>query len=578
MTFTSQAPFATECRTCKDIWDLFANPIVANDATRQLSLGRLDDEALTFPCQQHTSLLKSLLNKIPDPGTKGSLSYASVLFERKSQTPFVSFRLRDLDDPSHDGHHLPLLLEKRDEVPDHPGLASSVDAQWIDIDKLKNWIGTCITTHGEVCANPLKIKPAIPELLIDVERKCIVSASHQTRFVALSYRFGNSVPFCLNERQLQELREDSAIDRPHVLDNLPLTVKHAISLTAALGERYLWADALCIVHGRPVGTAEQLGQMSAIYATALVTIVADDGDGLTGLRGLLGISAEPRQITQEHIPFHDERLVLWDRAAHHITSKGTYHQRCWTFQEFIMSSRKLIFKHGRAHWVCQHCQWHEDVNFEKQPEFDSHLKTLLSGAPDIQALGLSLSRYNQRNLTFDEDALPAISGFLTVLSRTFAGGFLSGLPEMMFDTALGWTPAFTRKGLVKRASAEKFIPGDLGAAAHLPSWSWTAWKGPFAFPSGKVHPIAEWYASEDSQGRERRRVDSTWYKERHATASPAPVTASTPFAMPPQGKFLFAKTQKAFLWACRATPSETKSNARDPVLELRTDGFHGTQI
>jgi hypothetical protein len=573
MTPIPHAPFATECQICKDIWNLFADE---NEVTRQLSLGQLD-LALASPCQQHSLLLGSLLEIIPGSETKGSLSHASVLFERKCRTPFVSFKLRNLDDPNHDGHHLPLLLEKRQEVHDHPGLARNVDPQWIDVDTIRDWIQTCVTTHGDSCTNPLKISPAIPELLIDVQQRCIVSASSQARFIALSYRFGDSASFCLTEKQLRDLRQDSAIDRPDVLDKLPLTVKHAMFLTAALGERYLWADALCIVHGRSVGTAEQLGQMSAIYATALLTIVADDGDGLTGLRGLRGISTEPRYIAQEHINFCGERLVLYDRAAHHITSKGAYHQRCWTFQEFTMSPRKLIFKHGGVHWVCQRYQWHEDVDFEKEPEFDSHLKAMLSGVPDLQALGLSLSRYNQRNLTFDQDALPAISGFLTVLSRTFAGGLLFGLPEVTFDSALGWKPAFNRKGLVKRASAGTDSFGDLGVP-DLPSWSWTAWKGPFAFPSEKVHPITEWYTSDGPRGHERRRIDSTWHRERYTITSPAPITASTPFAMPQQTPYLFANTQKASLWACRSSSTATKSTARDPVLKLRSSSARGAEI
>jgi len=514
------------------------------------------------------------LNVIPGSVTKDSLTNASVLFEKKSQTPFVSFRLRHFDDLTHDGHHLPLLLEKKHGIHDHPGLARKVDPQWFDVGRIRSWIKTCVTTHGETCANPLKITPATPELLIDVERRCIVSANNQTRFVALSYRFGDSVPFCLDERQLQELREDSAIDRPDVLEKLPLTVKHAMSLTAALGERHLWADALCIVHGRPVGTAEQLGQMSAIYATALLTVVADDGDGLTGLRGLPEISAEPRHIMQEHIPFNGERLVLWDRITHHVTSKGAYHQRCWTFQEFTMSARKLIFKHGRVHWVCQRCQWHEDVEFEKEPEFDLHLKAMLSGNPNIEALGLSLSRYNQRNLTYDRDALPAISGFLTVLSRTFAGGFIFGLPEMMFDGALGWGPAFTRKGLTRRTSASDLTPGDLGVT-DLPSWSWMAWKGPLVFPSDEVHPITEWYTGNDLRGRTQRRIDSV---SNNTTVSPAPIAASTSFTMPPQTRYLFAKTQKASLWAYRSDPPEAKSTARDPILKLRTGSARGAEI
>lgn len=54
-------------------------------------------------------------------------------------------------------------------------------------------------------------------------------------------------------------------------------------LTSSIGERYLWADVLCIVHGDTEGTAEQLNLMGSIYASAIITTVAADEDSQEGL-------------------------------------------------------------------------------------------------------------------------------------------------------------------------------------------------------------------------------------------------------------------------------------------------------
>jgi hypothetical protein len=49
--------------------------------------------------------------------------------------------------------------------------------------------------------------------------------------------------------------------------------------------------------------------MGAIYANAIVTIVATDGDSESGIPGLKGISS-PRGMRQNIIPFGDERLLF----------------------------------------------------------------------------------------------------------------------------------------------------------------------------------------------------------------------------------------------------------------------------
>jgi hypothetical protein len=55
--------------------------------------------------------------------------------------------------------------------------------------------------------------------------------------------------------------------------------------------------------------------------------------------------------------------------------------------------------------------------------------------PLLSDLGDMVGYYNDKNLTFSEDALAAFSGIQTHLSQTF-GPMLYGLPEVFFDIAL----------------------------------------------------------------------------------------------------------------------------------------------
>ncbi|KAF2994162.1 hypothetical protein E8E13_000740 [Curvularia kusanoi] len=59
-----------------------------------------------------------------------------------------------------------------------------------------------------------------------------------------------------------------------------------------------------------------------------------------------------------------------------------------------------------------------------------------SNWPDLSTYMEIASLYNIRDLTYPQDALPAISGVLNTLARSFPSGFVSGLPCMFLDIAL----------------------------------------------------------------------------------------------------------------------------------------------
>jgi hypothetical protein len=370
----------------------------------------------------------------------------------------------------------------------------------------------------------------IPSLLVDAKRKCIVPGREGYAYMALSYRLGNVAPFRLNKTMLADLQIDFALDDPCVLAKLPLTVRHAIALTGALGARYLWTDVLCIVHDSPVSVADQLNKMSAIYASALLTIVAADGDGSFGIPGLLNIS-DPRAPPQEVFAMQDERLIVHKSVEidGRFATDVEYHKRGWTYQEYLVSPRKLMFIHREVYWICKQCEWHESdvqaVNHAKDRSW-RQLDLVPIGAPKIDSLSRMLNQYNKRILSFDEDALPAISGLLTVLSREFVGGFLYGLPERFFDVALTWQPE-TESLLQKRTASGANNETSLGASG-MPSWSWIAWSGGIKFGLFEVahvpfwnggilretKPITEWYTSNEVQGQKRRKIASSWHLDR----------------------------------------------------------------
>lgn len=111
------------------------------------------------------------------------------------------------------------------------------------------------------------------------------------------------------------------VGKPKVLDGwedlIPRTIQDAISFVRAVGEHYLWCDALCLIQNDPKDVQRGVEVMDLIYENALFTIVAACGYDVNA--GLPGVSLGTRLVVTEtvkiapgvalgyHIGF-DERL------------------------------------------------------------------------------------------------------------------------------------------------------------------------------------------------------------------------------------------------------------------------------
>jgi hypothetical protein len=221
-----------------------------------------------------------------------------------------------------------IIMLKSDSAPRHLGCGIRIDPDWIDLQLAKKWKQRCLGEHGFKCNNPLKVSPVRPFWVVDVVSECITPGRDCGAFVALSYRWGNHSWPAVNQETLNVLRKPGALSTAHMA---PI-VRHAMFLTLALGERYLWVDALCVIQGDDTETVHQLSLMGAFYASAVLTIVVADGDSSTGIQGLKGVSS-PRKAKQALIPFGEEMLLCTDFQIH----LGDYKTRGWTYQEYIMS-------------------------------------------------------------------------------------------------------------------------------------------------------------------------------------------------------------------------------------------------
>ncbi|KAL2824062.1 heterokaryon incompatibility protein-domain-containing protein [Aspergillus cavernicola] len=586
------------CEICREISKAFAD----HDSPYKVDLGSFEAVA-DSKCPKHTPLLEAFKD-YSHSKTRKSDNIELQVYKGCS----VSLRR------SRVGSVWNLLLVKQESLPNHIGTGRILNPDWVDIGILNHWKNRCMSLHGVKCENPMKIWPTRPAWLIDVENKCIVSGLDCGNFVALSYRLGEDKGFRVNVDMAVQLQQPYILDSPEFSEHLPPIIRHAMYLTSAIGERYLWVDVLCIIHGDAADTAAQLNLMGAIYASAVVTIISADGDSQDGLPGLQHVSST-RTLEQRVLPFGEDRIVVRNTNIFSMGSWTPYHKRGWTYQGYKMSTRKIMLVKKELHWECQCSVWHEEMTLgtELDQYIDPRLQVILAGFPDIESLGHALSDYNQRGLQYEEDALPAISGLLTVLSRSFLGGFLYGLPEMLFDRALGWGPYWSHTDLKRRTVSNRSSDSRLSHSA-LPSWSWIGWQGLANIGRNEAIrinrlknqiqetiPITEWYTSSSRSGSPSRRIRSTWFENRDTFknfARPLPagwtrhdnppdedeltylypdgcgdyhfkhrnmtdkhcdswyypfpvpdIEDSTPWFVPEQTPYLFCKTKRTMLWA-----------------------------
>jgi hypothetical protein len=184
---------------------------------------------------------------------------------------------------------------------------ASLDPDWVDLALIKGWLQRCI----ESCTMCKPVAPLSqrPRWLIDVRRHCLVAGhAAQRRYLALSYVWGDTTSLEARRDNIDALQKPGTLQSPSMLDQIPPTIRDAITFTAMLDEQYLWVDRLCICQDDDDQTkTDEIHAMGSIYANAYVTIVNVAGDNARhGLRGLPGLSG-PRVINRQNDLSEKER-------------------------------------------------------------------------------------------------------------------------------------------------------------------------------------------------------------------------------------------------------------------------------
>ncbi|KAJ4351878.1 uncharacterized protein N0V89_007222 [Didymosphaeria variabile] len=314
-------------------------------------------------------------------------------------------------------------------------------------------------------------------LLVDVVSGNLVTLPIATKFVALSYVWGNVATLKSGKDNIDELEQQGALFNEPYKSALPHTIRDAMHVVQASGEQYLWVDCLSIVQDSGKEEMDKmLKAMARIYASAEFTIVASQGDDADyGIRGVGGPSKQ-RECNVSERDFEHE-------GGNGFPWLSRWASRGWTFQETLFSRRLLVFN-KEVSWICgRHMRMEHEADSASGlgsaptvwPSERPHLgvpmgmMSLIPHNPSLGRWGMIVENFASRNLTYEEDISRALAGATEVMSSTFPGGLHKGLPLFFFDIALLWQP----RGSLERRNGE-------------PSWSWTGWKG-------QLECLSSWY-------------------------------------------------------------------------------------
>ncbi|KAF9773354.1 hypothetical protein IL306_008860 [Fusarium sp. DS 682] len=220
--------------------------------------------------------------------------------------------------------------------------------------------------------------------------------------------------------------------------------------------------------------------MATIYKNATITLAA--GTATNAWEGFLGnIPSKIAPYLPEHkfhIPMVDGRRGTVYLSGRPYKLDHPLDKRAWTLQEYMLSSRMLIFSDYQLLWQCQEIDLQSVTGNDEGLEYHQHIESLpwasfndegdiSYGTQDPEKLYLwktIILQYAKRNLGKPEDRLPAVTGITTELQKVWRDTHIYGHWEQWFIQLLAWY----------KQENDRVEKRHINRA---PSWSWVSVDG-----------------------------------------------------------------------------------------------------
>jgi hypothetical protein len=329
-----------------------------------------------------------------------------------------------------------------------------------DLQLMRSWFNFCCTNHTGKCAPEGDWDSFIDMKVIDCHTSTIVASPTACRYVALSYVWGSS-----------SATSGFAPAAGALLSDVPTVVRDSMALVVQLDMRYLWVDRYCIDQSNSQEVHDQVQNMDTIYANAQLTIVAaSGGDPDFGLPG-----AKTRPRTPQPFAKIRNMCIVWTLPTMQswLNDKSVWATRAWTYQEGLLSKRRMVFTDHQVFYDCggMHCKESWNGPFENFKDWYFPVLSSIQNPWDERDMSL-ISTYSEKRMSYTTDRLNAIQGIFQYLSKQTSDRVIHIAGIRVFRVSgLNIQICFLR-GLLW----DHHGPGK--RQAEWPSWSWTGWNSP----------------------------------------------------------------------------------------------------
>ncbi|KAF4627069.1 hypothetical protein G7Y89_g11087 [Cudoniella acicularis] len=365
------------------------------------------------------------------------------------------------------------------------------------IQRMRSWLNECQEKH-ESCVR--RCSPVLPSRVVDIGDRegspihlYVNQNGTRGQYAALSYCWGGDQPYKTTMSNLNSYTQELASSV------FPKTLSDAIKVCRAVGMRYIWIDALCIVQDDPKDKAKQINQMGRIYKDATFTIMAASAKSVS--EGFLGNTKV--DAPEAKLPFHideDSFGAIFVRSCFnnnpYFLDGEPIFNRAWTLQEMLLPSRMLMFDSYQVMLKCgvndfdpamdTYLYPESRINSRTSREYgmvqNFHLENLAKeyegsfltkedfkgfterGHSRQSQIWTSLmAEYSRRDISVIDDRYSALAGVTEELQKIWGGKYIAGLWENSLVQHLGWSGGVNN---------EEFGGRKWESRLEGPSWSW----------------------------------------------------------------------------------------------------------
>lgn len=329
---------------------------------------------------------------------------------------------------------------------------------------------------------PRQLPSRLIEVILSEDGQCVETARLiepcvDIEYTTLSYCWGDpDQPHATTKINLTDRQKGFPIF------GLPQTFIDAFIVIVTLGYRFIWIDALCIVQDSRIDKQAEIQRMRAIFEGSFLTIVAASASAAS--QGFLDPVKPARSSDSFRAPFWDRSgqvgsMDLMPRPSRiQKPARDPVHNRGWTLEEFMLSSRRLCYTSGQLVWKCNGFERY-DGGWDYPGMFDDRILEALNGGSSEHGVangtflgrwGDILEEYTSRHLTDQRDRLTAIGGIVQLLERQHRFTYHNGLWKELILNSLRWYVRL--KGALMQSKKWTLEAVERRSEIDCPSWSW----------------------------------------------------------------------------------------------------------